>query len=205
MQHFHLSIAGDTVYNAGPSSPAIPGQAMSHAISTFIARQPAIAALSTALGNAAFVSRSEDDLCFLPVTDDVFDQATTLKGDSDPVAEKYYRLSKALAEIAQVSSASGPIIHVFTDYFGGDGSQGAMAWNNGAVTLKPEVSRLGPINTALRSLGVEARPSMDAFDTIGLGRLRSNDSIEALAPKPQPPAAPQSWGERLSHWFRKKS
>jgi hypothetical protein len=73
---------------------------MSHSVSVFIAGEPAIRKLSAALGNAPFHHIRNDGWFFLPVTDEVFDLATSLKGDSDPVRDGYYRFSKSLALIA---------------------------------------------------------------------------------------------------------
>lgn len=177
---------------------------MSHAISAFIARQPAMASLSAALGNAPFFSIRNDGLFFLPVTDEIFDHATTLKGDSDPVAEGYYRFSGSLAAIACACSTEGPIAHVFTDYFGGDGTQGAMTWKAGAISMKPQVSRLGPINAALRTLGVQATPPQDEFDAAGLDKVRDNDRFESFAPPAPTPAPSVTWLQRLANWLRPK-
>ena len=94
---------------------------MGHAVSTFIAAKPVIAKLSGALGNAPFHRSGADGLCFLPVTDEVFDLATSLNGESDPLREGYYRFSKSLAAVASECSTEGAIAHVFTEYFGGKG------------------------------------------------------------------------------------
>jgi hypothetical protein len=172
---------------------------MSHSVSVFIAGEPAIRKLSAALGNAPFHHIRNDGWFFLPVTDEIFDLATSLKGDSDPVREGYYRFSKSLALIAGECSDAGPIAHVFTDYFGGEGTQGATVWKAGTQQLQPDVNRLGAINAALRSVGVTAVAPMDEFDTIGLGGVRSNDDFETSTPKPTPaaPEKPGSWIERL--------
>jgi hypothetical protein len=87
---------------------------MSHSVSVFIAGEPAIRKLSASLGNAPYHHIRNDGWFFLPVTDEVFDLATSLKGDSDPVREGYYRFSKSLALIAGEGSDAGPIAHVFT-------------------------------------------------------------------------------------------
>jgi len=161
---------------------------MGHAVSTFIAAEPVITKLSATLGNAPFHRSGAGGLCFLPVTDETFDLATGLKGDSDPLREGYYRFSKSLAAVASDCSADGPIAHVFTDYFGGDGTQGATVWTGGKQVMAPEVSRQGAINSALRRIGLKAKPPLDEFDTIGLGDYRSNDDF--VAPEAEPPTAP---------------
>ena len=118
------------------------------------------------------------DTLFLPVTDEVFDFATSLKGSSEPVREEYYRFSKSLASIGAECSQAGPIVHIFTEYFGGNGTQGAIVWNAGVETMTPDIGRIGTINSALRKIGIRANSPQDEFDTIGLGRYRSNDAFE---------------------------
>jgi len=163
---------------------------MGHSVSTFIAAEPVITRLSATLGNAPFRQSGVGELCFLPVTDEVFDLATSLKGDSEPLREGYYRFSKALAAIASECSATGPIAHVFTDYFGGDGTQGATVWASGKEAMAPDVDRQGPINSALRKIGLKAQPPLDEFDTIGLGNVRSNDDF--VEPEAEPAVAPHA-------------
>jgi hypothetical protein len=80
-----------------------------------------------------------------------------------------------------------------TDYFGGRGSQAAVAYEGAAELMPAEhaqfgicppglfqfahgdialAHQIGPINRALRLLGVIAKEGCDEFDTIGLGRFR---------------------------------
>ena len=35
-----------------------------------------------------------------------------------------------------------------------------------------------PINQALKMMGVKAKPGMDEFDTVGLGRYRTNEDFK---------------------------
>jgi hypothetical protein len=79
---------------------------------------------------------------------------------------------------------------IYTDYCGGNGSQSAIAYRgevelmpatdsgfgpanphsfgHGGITLGP----IGPINKALRLIGVTAKHGLDEFDTVGLGNHR---------------------------------
>lgn len=64
------------------------------------------------------------------------------------------------------------IAYITTDYFGGAGSQTAIVYINNKK-IKGYEHRIDPdisINTALKTIGVKAKPGMDEFDTIGLGR-----------------------------------
>lgn len=65
---------------------------------------------------------------------------------------------------------------VETNYFGGTGSQAAAVYRGASVVMPPEGTEIGrgpvgPINRALRALGVIAS-GRDEFDTVGLGRYR---------------------------------
>jgi hypothetical protein len=64
-----------------------------------------------------------------------------------------------------------------TDYFGGSGDQAAVVYRGTEQIMEPQVARRGPINNALKQLGVSPRPFRDAFATIGLGRFRNWDDL----------------------------
>ena len=151
---------------------------MGHAITAFVGQKQAITRLSALLDNAPCVPSKDPGFVFLPVSDDAFDIATRIKGNSDPVAQDYHCFSRALADLARECSTDGAIAHVFTDYFGGNGKQGASAWKDGAQIFAPEVGRSGPINSALAAIGFRAAAPLDAFDAIGLGEVRSNEDFE---------------------------
>jgi hypothetical protein len=66
-----------------------------------------------------------------------------------------------------------------TDYFGGKGSQAAAVYRGGSEIMPPESTAIapvgasiGPINKALRLLGVTASNGRDEFETVGLDRYR---------------------------------
>jgi len=69
------------------------------------------------------------------------------------------------------------IAKIETDYFGGSGHQSAKLFiENKRVYNESDEFNFGvnPINDVLKLMGVEPKPGMDRFDTIGLGRYRSN-------------------------------
>ena len=69
------------------------------------------------------------------------------------------------------------IADISTDYFGGMGNQSAkLAINNKVVYDENDEYNLSlrPINTVLEKMGVVKNEGMDEFDTIGLGKYRSN-------------------------------
>lgn len=105
----------------------------------------------------------------LPVPFETFDKL----GPSDAVIEHFWQLTHTLAEIARRCSVHGPIAYVATDYFGGTGTQAAAAWNAGEIVEEPDVGKGSRVNIALGAIGLEREPGLDAFDTLGLGDVRS--------------------------------
>lgn len=73
---------------------------------------------------------------------------------------------------------------VQTDYVGGTGSQAATVYRGDVEVMQPETTlvgpvkrSIGPINKALRLLGVKASRGLDEFMTIGLDRFRDFDEL----------------------------
>ena len=67
-----------------------------------------------------------------------------------------------------------------TDYFGGRGSQAAAVYRGADEVMAPEWTAIGeagdskgPINKALRLLGVVATGGRDEFETVGLDNHRN--------------------------------
>jgi len=72
------------------------------------------------------------------------------------------------------------IAKIETDYFGGSGHQSAKLFiENKRVYNESDEFNFGvnPINDVLKLMGVEPKPGMDRFDTIGLGKYRSNSDF----------------------------
>jgi hypothetical protein len=86
--------------------------------------------------------------------------------------------------LAAATSGSGGLAYVETDYWGGSGGQSAMAWLDGREVLAPAraTGAAGPINSALRAIGVKRSEEADEFDTIGLGLRRSMSDYEPEGP-----------------------
>ena len=64
-----------------------------------------------------------------------------------------------------------------TDYFGGNGDQAAAVYRGEQEVMAPAAGAVGPINEALRHLGIRASAGMDEFDTLGLGQFRDFDDF----------------------------
>jgi hypothetical protein len=69
---------------------------------------------------------------------------------------------------------------ITTDYFGGSGNQTAKVFldNKKILDQDDEIDwKLNPINSALKLLGVDKKDTMDEFDTVGLGKIRTNNDL----------------------------
>ena len=85
--------------------------------------------------------------------------------------------------IAAVTARGEGFAYVETEYFGGTGTQTAMAFVEGLEVVAPQTARsAGPINQALRRIGVARTLAEDEFDTIGLGERRSMTDYEPEGP-----------------------
>lgn len=93
-----------------------------------------------------------------------------------------FGLEQALAD---ATKEGGALAYVETDYWGGSGGQSAIAYVDGREAMAPQRSRGGggPINQALRILGVDKRGGADEFDTIGLGERRTMDDYAPEGPR----------------------
>jgi len=157
---------------------------MVHSIAAFVAKRPAIEHVAQALGDAAIYKLEHPDYLVVPVTDDAFDALVAAHGDSAPAGNEFWRLTVGLIDLARECSVHGPIAYVETDYFGGAGVQGAAAWADGEMHFPPTTEEHSVINAALRMIGLNPQDGLDAFDTLGLGRVRRFDAFDDLTPEP---------------------
>lgn len=85
--------------------------------------------------------------------------------------------------VAAATVGGGGLAYVETEYFGGTGAQSAMACVDGREVVAPQSGRAaGPINQALRRIGVARTLADDEFDAIGLGERRSMSDYEPEGP-----------------------
>jgi hypothetical protein len=113
-----------------------------------------------------------------------------------PLLEQYHLLpidgDDGREELLQALSRRGKCAYLETNYFGGAGTQIAETWENGERTMGPLISYDGidnktnqpemtvveaAINQVLRAMGIQEQGGMDEFDTLGLGRFRSNRKV----------------------------
>ncbi len=114
-------------------------------------------------------------LFLLPLTQEFYD---ALPSSPDTLAwpgEFHFLFldSKVVALMKEASEAES-VAYVETEYFGGDGGQGAIVSRGGEIVLGP-LEGDGSINAALRLLGANKNGAYDEFEAVGLGRFRSNE------------------------------
>jgi hypothetical protein len=132
----------------------------------------------------------------IPFTAALFDDIAELVNisDPDPFAE-FERLSASAEIVLSEISQFGVLGYIETAYFGGCGTQRAIAWNKGKIllgVLKSEITWNGEsyettptsrsaINQVLSALGVWTDRKKDEFDMLGLGNFRDTESAASSA------------------------
>jgi hypothetical protein len=90
----------------------------------------------------------------------------------DP-SDAFEYLSARVATWIAEGSRGGRLAYIEAEYFGGTGAQAAIGFEGGTVTLAATRSEdVGPINSALRFLGVACTSTQDEFESVGLARHR---------------------------------
>lgn len=123
---------------------------------------------------ASRVIALEQGLALLPLTDAMFDALPKVPPTEGASRDLLRFLGPAVLAFLVARSVAGPLAYVETDYFGGEGEQGAAVAQEGRLVFGPTLGD-GSINHALRLLGAAGHAGRDEFDAVGLGRRRGND------------------------------
>lgn len=160
---------------------------MGHCLQAFLGSEALLGDI-VQIQSTAIIIPLLQGLAMIPVTEALYDSLTTTeeRGSFDP---RFVFLSQKLNHFGQTHSHPGPLAYIETDYFGGQGSQGAIVWSKGKILFGPAVTGnrgdvqvdqlpAGAINCALKMLGVEKGNRIDEFEALGLGKYRKwiNDS-----------------------------
>lgn len=155
---------------------------MGHQISAIVGRREVLAQVARALGVPGVVGLPQG-FALVPLPE----HPSHLCGEpeaGDEIVGRFRDLSEELKEKLSGLSDSRAIAYVETEYWGGDGTQGAMVWKEGVVVARhphrnesnTSAPESAPINRCLRAIGViKAEKSFDEFDSIGLGACRTNE------------------------------
>lgn len=163
-----------------------------HAVRLFIGDMPVLIRMrQVAPSSQVYALTALARLYVLPFDEDIQDEVHRAIGTGDWPEEAQHSLSSSDLQFARGVSEAGPLAYVETRYEGPEGTQTAAVWQGGAVILAPAtvdtrtaLSRppaVWPINAALRSLGVRARPPDDEFTAMGLRNWPTNDDIRRHA------------------------
>lgn len=115
-------------------------------------------------------------LAFIPMADTLFDHLAALFPKAvGSLPTEFWKLSPSGLAWLEDLSAGGRVAYIETDYFGGVGTQSAAVWEARRTILPPRRGDIGPINDALRLLGVTRTQTQDEFAVAGLGRHRRNE------------------------------
>lgn len=93
------------------------------------------------------------------------------------VSERPVLNAEVCHEFARALVGDQPYAIIETEYFGGVGEQAAAVYRAGRELMPPSVAEFGPINAALRLLGIVQGEHADEFNAVGLQRHRRFDSI----------------------------
>jgi hypothetical protein len=116
----------------------------------------------------------EQGFVLLPLLDDDLD--AMISAPQTGHVDGFFHLSEQLADLLRRASAAGALVYLETEYFGGWGTQAAVAYRHGDVLVAPRAAEIGPINDALRAIGVRvSEPGGDEFWSVGLHHHRRFD------------------------------
>ena len=115
-------------------------------------------------------------LSLVPMTEELYDQINKFT-ISNPIDKFEYLTQNIETKILKLTNGK-KIAYVEAEYFGGEGGQIAIIWNNNKrENLFPYGQ--GCINEVLKEFGVKTNSNFDEFDSVGLGRCRNTiDWIE---------------------------
>lgn len=149
-----------------------------HDVDALIAKSDHLAAAVSGFENAALCPLAQG-FSLLPITEALADELTLFEPKvRSSLAKPLQTLSDGLNALAAGISHETPIVYISTAYFGGQGKQDAVVWDDGGVRFSPLTKGYdqawpnSPISQALRMIGVVANDREDEFDTLELGKHR---------------------------------
>jgi hypothetical protein len=122
----------------------------------------------------------------IPLEDDDLDLIGQPFGSDD---FGFTHCSPALVSFLTSHSHLGPVVYFETEYFGGMGTQAALAIKDGCRLTKPPEVGDGSINRALRMIGVFKQAPLDEFDHVGISMHRNTSDWKAQHEEPSPPTS----------------
>src|SRR5262249_8022642 len=106
---------------------------MGHVLHAVIGRKAPIGQFASRWISAHLV-RLPHDFALILLTESLHDEIMAAEQSTapDPIPQ-FERLSASVEAALREASVSGPLAYIETDYFGGCGTQSAVAWDRGGV------------------------------------------------------------------------
>jgi hypothetical protein len=141
---------------------------MGYYLQAFICKQTDSSALTSYFDKAKSVSIGQG-MILIPMTEDFFDQINN-SVVSGSIANFEYLTENMENEILKCIGDK-KIAYVEAEYFGGEGGQSAICWEN---KKRQYILPYGheKINQVLKDFGVKIKLGKDEFETLGLNRHR---------------------------------
>jgi hypothetical protein len=117
------------------------------------------------------------NIVLLPTTNCYLDHWEKVLDVTGSVSDRPFSNVCVLHHMVRQAVGAGRYAVFDTDYFGGQGDQSAAVYEKENVIMPPTVAAKGPINAALRLLGVHRGLFTDAFARVGLDRYRQSDDF----------------------------
>jgi hypothetical protein len=163
---------------------------MGHVLHAIIGPKAAIMEFASRWLASRFVEL-EQGFALVPFTATLHDDILDLDLKKPDPFPGFERLSAAVESVLREISCIGPLGYIETDYFGGQGTQRAIAWKGGKVLLGPFQSETfwdetgkktkppgeRAVNRVLTALGIWTRGTADPFEMIGLDKFRDTDRV----------------------------
>jgi hypothetical protein len=141
---------------------------MGYYLQAFICRQSDTRLLTEKFDKAISVDIGQG-LSLIPMTEELFDQISNFTSSSS--VDKFEYMTEYVENKILNAIGDRKFAYVEAEYFGGEGGQMAVIWNN---NRRQQILPFGKdkINQVLKDFGVTANEGQDEFLTLGFGLRR---------------------------------
>jgi hypothetical protein len=141
---------------------------MGYYLQAFICRQSDKSLVIETFDKAVSVDIGQG-LSLIPMTEELFDQINDLSSSAS--VDKFEYLTEKVEQKVLNVIGDKKFAYVEAEYFGGEGAQLAIIWNNNG---REQILPFGQdrINQVLKDFGVNANKGQDEFLTLGFGLRR---------------------------------
>lgn len=144
---------------------------MGYILHAFIGRQSDLQLIASEFHNTKLINVGKE-IFIIPMTEELYDEINELIISED--VGKLTYMSKNVENKILAIIGDNCIGYIEAEYFGGQGGQTAILWQNGRRYKLFDFGK-GVINFLLKHFGVIAETGLDEFDTINLGRHRNTE------------------------------